>query len=110
MGMALFVLILLVSFNRTINRLTKPVTFLVVFSLLSSALISSYLYLKNIEGELILSANDSNYIKIEDQAIQMVRLDDRPLKIINAPENRSAAVIRLQNFDNTFLYLSLIHI
>ena len=55
MGMALFVLILLVSFNRTINRLTKPVTFLVVFSLLSSALISSYLYLKNIEGELFLS-------------------------------------------------------
>ena len=35
----------------------------------------------------------------------MVRSDDRPLKIINAPENRSAAVIRLQNFDDTFLYV-----
>ena len=35
----------------------------------------------------------------------MVRTDDRPLKIINAPENRSAAVIRLQNFNDTFLYV-----
>ncbi len=63
------------------------------------------LYLINSRGELIISANDSNYIKIEEQAIQMVKSDDRPLKIINAPENRSAAVIRLQNFDDTFLYV-----
>ena len=35
----------------------------------------------------------------------MVKSDDRPLKIINAPENRSAAVIRLQNFEDTFLYV-----
>ncbi len=63
------------------------------------------LYLINSNGELILSANDSEYIKIEDKAIQMVRSDDRPLKIINAPENRSAAVIRLQNFNDTFLYV-----
>ncbi len=60
MVMALFILILLVSFNRTINRLTKPVSFLVVFSLISSALISLYLYLKKIEGELFLSS----YLKI----------------------------------------------
>ncbi len=63
------------------------------------------LYLINSAGDLILSANDSEYIKIEEQAIQMVRSDDRPLKIINAPENRSAAVIRLQNFKDTFLYV-----
>ena len=55
----LFILILLVSFNRTINRLTKPVSFLVVISLLSSALISLYLYLKKVEGEVFLS----NYLK-----------------------------------------------
>ena len=63
------------------------------------------LYLINSAGELITSANDYKYIKIEDQAIQMVKSDDRPLKIINAPENRSAAVIRLQNFEDTFLYV-----
>ncbi len=63
------------------------------------------LYLINSSGELIISANDFKYIKIEEQAIQMVKSDDRPLKIINAPENRSAAVIRLQNFQDTFLYV-----
>ncbi len=63
------------------------------------------LYLINSRGELIISANNSEYIKIEDRAIQMVRSDDRPLKILNASENRSAAVIRLQNFDDTFLYV-----
>ena len=63
------------------------------------------LYLINSAGELIIAANNSKYIKIEDQAIEMVRSDDRPLKIINAAENRSAAVIRLQNFDDTFLYV-----
>ena len=35
----------------------------------------------------------------------MVKNDDRPLKIINTFENKSAAVIRLSNFDNTFLYV-----
>ncbi len=63
------------------------------------------LYLINSAGELITSANDFKYIKIEDKAIEMVKSDDRPLKIINAPENRSAAVIRLQNFEDTFLYV-----
>ena len=52
---ALFIFVLLVSFNKTLNRLTKPVTALVALSLLSSALISSFDYFKKIEEELILS-------------------------------------------------------
>ena len=52
---ALFIFILLVSFNRTLNRLTKPVTALVALSLLSSTFISSYDYFKKIEEELVLS-------------------------------------------------------
>jgi len=52
---ALFIFVLLVSFNRTLNRLTKPVTALVAFSLLSSAFISSFDYFKKIEEELVLS-------------------------------------------------------
>ena len=52
---ALFIFILLVSFNRTLNRLTKPVTALVALSLLSSAFISSFDYFKKIEEELVLS-------------------------------------------------------
>ena len=52
---SLFIFILLVSFNRTINRLTKPVTALVSLSLLSSTFISSFDYFKKIEEELVLS-------------------------------------------------------
>ncbi len=63
------------------------------------------LFLINSNGDLILSANNSKYSRIEDQAISMVRNDNRPLKIINALENRSAAVIRLQNFEDTYLYV-----
>ena len=52
---SLLIFILLVSFNRTLNRLTKPVTSLVALSLLSSALISLFDYFKKIEEELVLS-------------------------------------------------------
>ena len=52
---SLFIFILLVSFNRTLNRLTKPVTALVALSLVSSAFISSFDYFKKIEEELVLS-------------------------------------------------------
>jgi len=50
-----FILTLLASFNRTLNRLTKPVTALVALSLLSSSFISSFDYFKKIEEELVLS-------------------------------------------------------
>jgi len=53
---SLFILILLASFIRILNRLTKPVTALVALSLLSSAFISSFDYFKKIEEELVLSA------------------------------------------------------
>ena len=52
---SLFIFILLASFNRTLNRLTKPVTALIALSLLSSAFISSLDYFKKIEEELVLS-------------------------------------------------------
>ncbi len=52
---ALFIFVLLVSFNRTLNRLTKPVTALVALSLLISAFISGFDYFKKIEEELVLS-------------------------------------------------------
>ncbi len=52
---SLFIFILLLSFNRTLNRLTKPVTALVALSLLSSTFISSFDYFKKIEEELVLS-------------------------------------------------------
>ena len=49
-----------------------------------------------------------NQILIYHLLIKLLNLvldDDRPLKIINAFENRSAAIMRLQNFDDRFLYV-----
>ena len=63
------------------------------------------LHLVNGNGDLIISAANSPYKKIEDRAIKMVLNDDRPLKIINTFENKSAAVIRLTNYNDTFLYV-----
>ena len=63
------------------------------------------LHLIDGNGNLIQSAINSSYKKIEDKVINMVLNDDRPLKIINTFENKSAAVIKLANYDNTFLYV-----
>ena len=71
MSAALFVFILLASFNRTINRLTKPVSAFIGLSLIGSALISFYYYFNKIEGELILS----NYLKIFEKTNLIIHLN-----------------------------------
>ena len=47
------------------------------------------------------------YVPPLDDALDLVLEDDRPLKIINAPENISAAIMRLRAFDDRFLYPSI---
>ena len=47
----------------------------------------------------------SKYSPPLDEALKLVLEDDRPLKIINAPENISAAIMRLREFDDRFLYV-----
>ncbi len=47
----------------------------------------------------------NKYIPPLDKALNLVLEDDRPLKILNAPENISAAIMRLQAFDDRFLYV-----
>ncbi len=55
---------------------------------------------------LFTNLNDrTKYIPPIDKTLKLVLDDDRPLKIINAPENISAAIMRLQAFDNRFLYI-----
>ncbi len=63
------------------------------------------LHLIDGKGNLIQSASNSFYKRIEDRAIKMVLNDERPLKIINAFENKSAAVIKLTNYENIYLYV-----
>ena len=54
---------------------------------------------------LFSSEEEGKYKPPVDKALNLVLDDDRPLKIIDAPNNISAAIIRLQEFDNRFLYV-----
>ena len=55
---------------------------------------------------LFTTLNDNQpYNPPVDEALNLVLDDDRPLKILNPPQNISAAIMRLQNFDDTFLYV-----
>ena len=64
------------SFNRTLNRLTKPVTALVALSLLSSAFISFFDYFKKIEEHAFETY--SKYLKDNpnDQKIREIAQDE----------------------------------
>ncbi len=54
---------------------------------------------------LIFSSEErAKYKPPVDKALKLVLEDDRPLKIIDAPNNISAAIIRLQAYDDKFLY------
>jgi len=63
----------------------------------------------------IIEADGSLYLStLEDlslykppliEALEMVENDKRPLKIINAFENQSASIIKLENFDDKYLYI-----
>ena len=54
---------------------------------------------------LFSTENKDLYVPPVDKALDLVVEDDRPLKIINAEANISAAIMRLQSFDDRFLYV-----
>jgi two-component system nitrogen regulation sensor histidine kinase NtrY len=65
------------------------------------------IHIIDLEKKLLFSTLGDNepYIPPVDEALNLVLDDDRPLKIINAFENRSAAIMRLQNFKDRFIYV-----
>ena len=63
------------------------------------------LYLLDLNKNIILSSPANINIQIEDKAFNMVQNDNRPLKIINAFENKSAAIIKVQDTKDLFLYV-----
>jgi two-component system nitrogen regulation sensor histidine kinase NtrY len=65
------------------------------------------IHIIDINKKLLFTTLDDNqtYVPPVDKALNLVLDDDRPLKIINAFENKSAAIMRLQNYDDKFLYV-----
>ncbi|MDA8778803.1 ATP-binding protein [Candidatus Pelagibacter bacterium] len=65
------------------------------------------IHIIDVNKKLLFSTleDDDSYLPPLDQALNLVLDDDRPLKIINAFENRSAAIMRLQNFEDRFIYI-----
>ena len=59
------------------------------------------------EGNLYLSTLEdiTKYIQPLSEALEMVSNDKRPLKIIDAYKNRSASIIKLEGFDDKYLYI-----
>ena len=50
--------------------------------------------------------NDLNkFIPPEKKIFDLVAQDERPLKIINAFENKSAAILKLPKYINTYVYV-----
>jgi two-component system nitrogen regulation sensor histidine kinase NtrY len=59
-------------------------------------------------GNVIISSTtdlSSKYLPPSDVSLQMVSVDERPLKIINAFTNKSAALLKLNNYIDTYLYV-----
>ena len=65
------------------------------------------IHLIDSSGNLIISSiNDYKaFEKPSDKALEMVFAEERPLKIINAFQNRSAAILKLNEYIDTYLYV-----
>ena len=61
----------------------------------------------NSDGNLYLTTlkDTSKYKQPLDEALDMVANDKRPLKIINAYKNQSASIIKLEKFEDKYLYI-----
>ncbi len=63
------------------------------------------IHIINDKREVLFSSSDTGYQLVEQRAINMVLNDNKPLKIINAYENKSGAIIKIQSMNNAFLYV-----
>jgi len=65
------------------------------------------IFLIDNSGKLLMSTdrNQIQYIPPSTEQLKMVLNDERPLKILNAYKNTSAALMKLTNFDNTYIYI-----
>ena len=65
------------------------------------------IHLIDSNGNLIISSIDDGqtFVQPSAKALEMVFAEERPLKIINAFENKSAAILKLNSYIDTYLYV-----
>ena len=65
------------------------------------------IFLIDNSGKLLMSTdrNKSRYLPPSKEQLDLVLNDERPLKILNAYKNTSAALMKLTNFNNTYIYI-----
>ena len=102
--------IILIAFdlNKSINFLNTNVN-MFKSSLNTQKLLRSMdeVHIVDSKGNLYLSTLEdiSKYRQPLPEALEMVSSDKRPLKIINAYKNQTASIIKLENFDDKYLYI-----
>lgn len=84
-----FITALLSLFNRTINRLTKPISLLLLISFIFSILLSAYFLINHIEGQIYLS----NYLPIFENSKLQIHINEITEKFIMVLELISSILI-----------------
>ena len=67
---SIFIAVLLLSFSKTMNRLTKPVSYFIIISLSLSEIINFILFKKNISGNDLLFG--SNFVLFIDRPALLI--------------------------------------
>ena len=67
---SIFIAVLLLSFSKTMNRLTKPVSYFIIISLTLSEIINFILFKNNISGNDLLFG--SNFVLVIDRPALLV--------------------------------------
>ncbi len=80
-GMTLFIFLLLISFNKTINRLTKPISYLAIISILISSGLSFLFLLNHAEGNIPLS-NYLSFFEGSNFELHLSQLTEKLIIII----------------------------
>ena len=102
------IILLSIDLNKNVNIFyDNPIQFKNILKTQSLIRDINQIYLIDSVGNLIISSLDegSNYSLPSSKTLEMVLNDERPLKIINAFENKSAAIIKLDNYIDTYVYI-----
>ena len=115
------------SYTEEVRTKTQSEIILIAFDLNKSAnflntninqfksFLNTQKLIRNIDEINIVDGNGNLYLStLKDikkykqplsEALEMVYNDKRPLKIINAYQNQTASIIKLENFDDKYLYI-----